>query len=571
MRNIEQIDSGATMTQTGATISTGDVSPVGSYRMKVIVGNLDITDYVLSGQIERSISNPIGKWTLNLRPILDGKRIRRLPIGLNDFVEISIDRTNMMRKAGQPRSTEIRIAMRGFVDNEVLEEQSNSGLDGSPQRHYTLSGSDVGKLLERRQIFIPPGNNSIDITVGLQRFDTYFKASSYTVAEGGQNDVVGSTDSLNSKAFQPLQDWAGFFLDLVYKNDFEKMVNSSRSQADFKFNFLHDLPKAGTDASGNSVDKIYVMLPPLLNNTTTTSFWDLLSMFCPKPFIETFITEDNANTNFHLRWAAMRRRYSVGNTGNFEYGWPRQFVNKQKWFSEQVDTREIFSTDIIVRSLRRQELDRCTYFFTRLQQVIDTSAQTADYGPTNAPDTAIGRGSNPYYDRDGMAQFGIRSMVIDLPWWPAAVYESPREATSTDDTAGSTTPRVGGEIGTDLDNSLRDFTTWLVDTMTFTDDLYSGYITVLGNTDIQLGEELVIKDLGEVYYVESIEHTWAVHPAPYFLTRIGVTRGATPADFTSPESNYAIVGQTTSVDPNTGKQIVSYSRVTMGAVDVGQD
>lgn len=546
------------------------VSPVGSFRMKISVGNLDITDYVMSGQIERSINNPTGKWTLHLRPILEGKTIKRLPVGMNDYVEINLDRSNVVRPADKPQSSRIRIAMRGFLDNEAIEEQSSGGLEGIPQRSYVLSGSDVGKLLERRQIFIPPGYNDLDIRVGLQKFTEYFKSAEFQIVENAETQAA-KFNTRRPSNYQPLEDWVGYFLNVVYKGEFETMVQNSQNSADFSFNFIPDLPKLGR-VNGNETEsqmqnKIYVELGPLMNNTNSTSFWNFIQLYCVKPFIETFITEQNQSTNFHLRWSPFRRRYKAPGDLEYTYEFPRQFTNKQKWFREELTARHIRTTDVLVRSLRRQESDRGTYFFTRLQQLIDTSAQTSTSSTQTAQNTSVKEGSNPYYDREGMSQFGIRPVVIDLPWWPALA-NAPAYSTPPSDGAA---PPVNYRnfVGVDITTSLQDFTTWLVDTLTFTDDLYTGYITVLGNTDIQLGEELYIDDLNEFYYIESLEHTWSVFPNPYFLTRIGVTRGAMYSGFTSPEKNYNITGKVLRTDEATGNTVIARSRVNLDAIDIG--
>lgn len=558
-------------------------STVGTFRQQVIVGNLDISDYVLGGQITRSLSKPTGTWTLYLRPILNGNQLQALPLGLNDFVEIRLDRKNRTRQPGDT-STDIRVAMRGFLDNEDLQEHPSASPDGSPQRQYMLSGSDIGKMLERRQIFIPKGSNYMDVIQGLDKYKEWLDMAAFISIEAGNNSI--KPDS----AWKPLSAWVGFFLSLIYKNELEQMLNISRglsknssgnfqSTADqdvFKFNYIYDLPKLYSGP--NAAEKIWVPIQPMIDNTNTTSFWEFIQLYCTKPFIETYITEDNNNTNFHLRWSPMRMRAKTPGSSDpnaFDYFYPRQFWDPSgtpdgqlPWFSEQVNVQTINSKEVMVKNIRRQEMDRCTYFMTRLSTIPDTSAGTGSV-PVSGQLQQNARGSNPYYDKGGIPQFGIRAMTVEVPWYPMRVSKiTPATSTAT----GPADNPYSVSLMLDIGKSLQDFNTWLVDTMTFTDACYSGYITILGNSDIQLGDELYIEDLGELYYIESVEHTWSVFPNPSFLTRIGVTRGSMRPEFFADVNKFAVAGavqQTQDAQGNT-TNTVQYNRVTMGTVFAGR-
>lgn len=509
---------------------------VGTFRQVITINGMDITNYVLGGQISRSIAKPTGSWTLHLRPVLDqndgmNTYIQTLPINLNDYVEIRLDRTNRM---GYDESGPVRIAMRGFLDNEEFQEQPSQGLDGSPQRQYMLSGSDLGKLLERRQIFIPQGLSQVDITKFLSAKTEFLRYSSWAGAELGQN---WNQENSKNDWLRPLSTWVAYFLAVTYKTQLESMINSSDTYYNnpstgtkFEFNFDENLPKID---SADREHKLYVTFQPMLNNTKTSSFWEFIQLYCPKPFIETFFTETNKSTTFHLRWSPLRSRRLINESDigpnvspEFEYFYPSQYANNKPWFDiNKIRQRDISTKEILLKQLRRQELDRCTYFFCMMHDKDMGSTATGGVKTNDKIDQNV-RGSNPYYDVAALHQFGYRPFTANIPWWPKAYLQIPRNPTSN--ASGNAAASVMTEqqrAGVDLFESLRDFNTWLVDTLAFTDRLYFGSITILGNTDVQLGEELYVVDTGERFYIESIEHTWSVFPAPNFLTRLGVTRG----------------------------------------------
>ena len=49
-------------------------TPVESLRAQILIGDYDITEFVLSGNVSKSFANPLGQWQLQLRPVISGKR-----------------------------------------------------------------------------------------------------------------------------------------------------------------------------------------------------------------------------------------------------------------------------------------------------------------------------------------------------------------------------------------------------------------------------------------------------------------------------------------------------------------
>ena len=129
--------------------------------------------------------------------------------------------------------------------------------------------------------------------------------------------------------------------------------------------------------------------------------------------------------------------------------------------------------------------------------------------------------TNPYYDEAGIARFGFRPFIVEVPWLGYV------KSDATED-------REGAEI----QEILPDVNAWAVETLSFTDTLYSGYLTIPGNPLVKIGQYLTIEETGEQYYIESVEHTWQVHPSPSYLTKLGVTRGIIPDKLKMKQSEF---------------------------------
>lgn len=509
-----------------------NLTSIGSFRQQIVIGGLDITEYVIAGQTTRSLSNPTGTFTLYLRPIIENNIMKRLPVDLNDYVEIRLDRK---------MSGNIRTVMRGFLDNEDMSEKPSPSLDGSPSRQHVLSGSDLGKMLERRQIFIPP---SVDMKSINQIYDPL-----NLMKELMSSTLAGAPLPGNEgKYYQPLGRWVEFFLEKIYKGEYEHMVNANKPahSPQFSFKVETDLPTL-SDPSGDSPgqEKFYVYLAPLHNNTQG-SFWQFIEYFAIRPFIESFIREDIDKTTFHFRWTPHRKKFAMGNDESgrttFGYDYPRQFHNGRYWWSgpggrpkNGIDRVELTTGHILEKRIRRQELDRCTYFYV-VPKLFPSTAGASSYEPTGS-ENQNQYGANPYWDESGIKQFGIRPMVIEIPWMPIMDRPNTSEADPLNPAAGSS----GKEFVLDVVNSLHDLNAWLQDSFTYTDQLYSGYITVWGNTNIEVGSELKITNTGELYYIESVDHSWQIYPSVQFITRLGVTRGTMPTNFDPARTQFSVV------------------------------
>lgn len=465
----------------------------GGVFQQVIVGGFDLTQFVLGGTVRRSIGNPAGEFELKLRPLKDKNgAILDLPILPNDYCEIRVDRQYIPNgpKAG------IKLLMRGLVDSVKLTEATDQGPQGVVSRSVSIGGSDLGKIFQRKQIQLPPDG----IT---DEFNTSFLDYVTT--------LLGQDADTASGAFEfdmPMEVWIDFFLTKVYSDDKIALganrLNSSALWIKSEFN-LPQTPQGKT--------RLRVMKAPILNNFQG-SLWDFITFYCSKPFLEIFLNDEEDYTVLTCRWVpwlnALEQvplQHSFTEQGSFP------------WFDEsKVDMLYLKNYDIVTeKQLTRNDFDRYTYFLTKPYQAwfsqgssgIREGALFADTQPTVDPDGKISTWRNPYYDMAGQDQFGYKPMVVKMPFYGSS-------------------GKPGEEIDFELQFIARDCNKWLVDIFTFTDLLYTGSITIIGTPDVKLGQWIKIGDDNDprqlTGYVQSIEHSWVVSPAPQFLTRLGLTR-----------------------------------------------
>lgn len=503
----------------GLTANVFDgLTTIGTFRHQIIIGGLDLTDYVISAHTRKCIAEPVGSWTVYLRPIIgENNIIRRVPLDINDLVEIRIDRNN---PAGDP----IKLVMRGFLDNEEMVEKPAQDLAGAPSRSHMLSGSDIGKMLERRKIYVPKDVSDETIRIYLDARVNIFNDISENTHKALEEKY--QAEELSDEFTMPLSAWADFFLVHVYADEYKRIVNESSPAANKNFQgvFL-DVNMPMMQYGGKNIERLWVTLSPLINNETG-SMWQFIEKYCTKPFVELFL-EDNENKSLlKLRWTPHKIKRGLP-TGGAKYEYPTQGITDAPWFDEsKIEKISIHSTDIIERRLRRTEQDRYTYFFTNFDSymiqngvpIIPTLTETDD--PTRL-------WVNPYFDQEGIKQFGYRPLAVYVPWFASQMAST----TTYDPDDPSLTPKTVQAFTLDIEDLLKDLNKWLIEAYTFSDQLWQGYLVIPGNPNIKIGQELIIEDTDEEYYIESVEHDWAVYPTPQFITRIGVARGALPDSF----------------------------------------
>lgn len=516
------------------------LSTIGTFRHQIIIGGIDFTDYVLSAHVRKCIAEPVGEWTIWLRPVVgENNLIRRIPVDINDLVEIRIDRNN---PAGGP----IKLVMRGFLNNEEMLERPAQDLAGAPSRSHMLSGSDIAKLLEKRKIYVPKDISETTINLFVQTRVDLFNEFSSSIKEGLEQRY--QSGELDDSFTMPLSVWADFFLMHVYASEYKRIVNESRpaDMRNFEGVFL-DVNLPMMNYKGKSIERFWVTLSPLINNETG-SMWQFIEYYCTKPFVELFLEDSETRSTLKLRWTPHKVKRGLGD-GKVAYEYPKQGISNKDWFdTSKLEHIKIRSTDIIERRLRRSEQDRYTYFFTNFNAfmvqngipIVPTGTETDD--PSQL-------WINPYFDDAGIRQFGYRPLAVYVPWFASEnnVQQKVDEATGINEYVD--------QFSLDIELLLKDLNKWLIETYTFTDQLWQGYLIVPGNSNIKIGQELTIEDTGEEYYIESVEHNWSVFPTPQFTTRIGVSRGTLPESFIPARNTM-------------GPEVAGKVRATFGTIEV---
>ena len=463
---------------------------IGTFRHQVIAGGIDISDMVISGRTSKSIANACGSFSLMLRPLLKENRMVALPIGMHEYCEIRLDR-NRNESGGIMSSSRPTIVMRGLVETVEVQESVSQGFSGSPTRMHTITGADLTKIIERKQLFIPPDLTEKAIAIYGQIFALF--------------DKVNSVEKTDTDVILPLSEWADVFITSVYKDEYIKIANLSGIQ-NYSIKSNINLPMQ----SGRQ--KFRVLSTPIINSFTG-SYWDLIEYYCKKPFIEMFMQDNESESVINVRWTPYKNGY-----GNYPL---QSRSGNDPWISKAPDECHISLSNIIDRQVRLSETDRNTYFYCQLSGVVMGSEEAVTAIPDDVPQGTPGVITNPYYDEGGIARFGFRPFIAEIPWIGYL------QSSATED-------REGAEI----QEILPDVNAWAVETLSFTDALYSGYLTIPGNPLVKIGQYLTIEETGEQYYIESVEHTWQVHPSPSYLTKIGVTRGVIPEKWKMKQSEF---------------------------------
>lgn len=475
---------------------------ISNLKIQVIIGDLDVTEYVIGGNVQRNLGSAIGKWTINLRPIVKNGAVCDLPIAINDYCEIRVG-----RELGPNQKPPI--LMRGMVDGISLTDSANQDRSGGVGRSVTIGGSDFGKIFDRRKIIVPPDLYTETAQQAYKEMAfLYWTIYQKWAAETGtpQNDA-----SITSMG---LTQWIERFYLLI--------SDSSPNTDKVKITSLIDIPK---NSSSGGEDRLQVFINPIIVPNEGGSLWDYVTFYCKRPFFELFIEDKEDESVFKVRWTPYQQA---------DGGYPVQESLKLPWFQYNPEELTINYDQVLSQDFRRNDFDRYTYFFTRIDgfwaktfqsstspgpvpvSTVDTEAskkqaesieearakQGLAYKLTANQDLpAYGTHANPYYDGAGINQFGYKPMVTTLPFFGKLETDS-LEAVAT---------------------LLRDVNKWLVDVFSFTDLLYNGLIVFIGNPKIKVGQWIILNN--NKVYVEAVEHSFQIFPAPSFVTRVTFTRG----------------------------------------------
>lgn len=134
------------------------VATMDSIIHQVTVQGYDITEYILAGSTRKSLREPVGTWTLQLRPTILNNRILNIKdISINSFIEIRLGRNSELINNAQGQMSP-PLLMRGLVDSIDITEKVAQGMDGQPERTIMMTGRDLGKTIVSKSVFVPQDN-----------------------------------------------------------------------------------------------------------------------------------------------------------------------------------------------------------------------------------------------------------------------------------------------------------------------------------------------------------------------------------------------------------------------------
>ena len=389
------------------------VATMDSIIHQVTVAGYDITEYILAGSTRKSLREPVGTWTLQLRPTILNNRILNIKdISINSFIEIRLGRNSELINNAQGQMSP-PLLMRGLVDSIDITEKVAQGMDGQPERTIMMTGRDLGKTIVSKSVFVPQDNYTAE---------SQKRAVAYTLL----SQKLTAKKSPTNTMFQDFKSWITEVLGPIFRD-----------------------PLMGFDFANNLRFKIDVNMPQLLGadrikiqsgftlQGSQGSLFRYIEHYCPPPFMEMFIEDQELESIFKIRWAPFRNAQ-----GLFPYQATDHIKYDQTnyWFDPDRDPQilTISRDKIIASSLRKSGNDRPTYFWCQQGEFTPNGAQSngASTGANSFVKPLSGnvyangnRVMNPQYDFEGMKQFGLQPIQIMVPFWPKETTNPSRPGT----------------------------------------------------------------------------------------------------------------------------------------------
>jgi len=612
------------------------------------IGNYDLTEFVIQGTTVKELRNPAGQWTLRLRPsILNGTVVNLGDININDFCEIRVGR----KKDGEV----LPLVMLGLVDMIRVDESVSQGEEGGiPQRNITIVGRDFGKLVVEKSVFIPQDFISMFSRQRMTDIVTRLTRKQRTTADDKATELI-----------QPFGSWLENLFNQIYNDPLFGFESVNNVNIKLKMNLPQSELK--NDETENSQDPFAYDLLKIYTGFTLTqtnnSLWGYIQSFCMPPFIEFFFEEQDekneqdeetgrSEITLNVRWSPYKNKW-----GNYPVQGPAKAEGKSSlpFFDIKKGPTIILASrnNIISKNVSRSDRDAWTYFHTkwrdspigdpegsalpsaekpgsggiainfgetgnRIGQDFSNESNYAVFTDSDSPDivggelTSLVNGNekyNPQYDFAGLKRFGLKPMVVAVPFWQNRLssvfdniwrYLSPdftSKYAPTDTSAEATASRTfqndnaraieivrlekdrlsslaGGselrpeEIFREALNNISasnirltdTINQWIYDVFTYQHNRFSGQITVIGNSNYKIGSEIRIispegTPTGEEYYIEGVENVWSFFPSVSFLTRLSVTRGT--------GIPYAVNNKSENVSTGTGWEGLPYGNFTI--------
>jgi len=435
---------------------SASVSPL---LQRIQIGKYDISDFVMSCEVMKSLKEPAGFFSMTLRPeIIDNGIVDFNDLHVNDFVEIRVGRFVVQTSGGM----DAPIVMRGMVDAIEISESYSQGLDGTPQRTVSVSGRDLSKLIIDKSLWIPQ-----------EQFADYSVDRSQLILDL-QGKLLDSPKT--DGAFQELKPW----IESIMKDVFTDPLVGFDVGNTINFAIDVNLPKNSLNQ-----ERVKALTSFTLSSSKGTLF-NYIDSYITRPFMEMFIEDYETETRLKIRWAPFRDR-----NGDFPYqalehmgaANPDGTMNDNAgsarfWWDTKRDPSviEIGSNEIVQKSIRRHSGDVYTYFFTTWSgfKSADPAAgdrplwDSAEKPVVQEPETAMlgpkkylnmNPRFNPQYDFVGIKRFGLKPLVVPVPFWTQDDQEETGSTTTTSRTVAvvdtTRTMTTGGSGSTAVSKSLR--------------------------------------------------------------------------------------------------------------------
>ena len=406
---------------------------------RIQVGKYDITEYVLNCQVMKALAEPAGFFAITLRPeIVNAAIVDFSNIQINDFVEIRVGRVLVDTPGGK----DAPIVMRGLVDAIEISEDYAQDMDGTPQRTVSISGRDLTKLIIDKSLWVPQEQWS----------DYSLERTNMILGLDAQLDEKNSETNLDQSVFQEIKPWIEGIMQKVFNDPLVGMDFGNN----VRFSIDVNLPK-----NNNAAERVKAQAGFTLNGFKGTLF-NYIETYIARPFMEMFIEDYEQETKLKIRWAPFRDRWGDfprqatehlgGKTDDKKWAYDG---NARFWWDTKRDPymSVINSNEILSKNIRRHSGDVYTYFFTTWGGFTPMDPRAADRGIWDSAEKEVAEETdtfvagprkylntnprfNPQYDFLGMKRFGLKPLVVAIPFWTQDAGE-----------AEVSEERVVGEVG----------------------------------------------------------------------------------------------------------------------------
>jgi len=419
---------------------------------------IDLTPWVKTLSVNKTLADPSGSFEISMLPATDRKPVLSwyYRVSPMDYIEIGFTRNY--------EDIEIPIVMRGFVDNVSRSAMVDN--NGSPNRGYTISGRDFGKILEISRIYYLKELSS-DLRLMALPGHEKFKEKYGVQLTGKPTGIIKDILSVAQDQLTEIQELIPRVPSIDYL--------------------------ASTTILG-SVNQFCL-------TQDDGSVWDLLRYFDNAPWNELFIMDLSTGPTLVFRETPWKD-YSVDNDYIVE---PDSDVEEQT-----LDPMiRITPSSVISFNLSRSDAEVKNYFFTypiqnliggttAFKATVMSSASTVDALTTNPI-------MIPHDDEDaGLNRFGFRKFENTSEYFDK------------------------GDLGTSKELAIK-LNKILHKAMKNNGNYESGSFTVKGDSDIRPGKYITFDTRAGVkpeFYIAGVSHQLNLeHGSESFQTSVSVERG----------------------------------------------